>query len=82
MKCLWKYRHNVVYYRKGNVSLKDGQTFPHLHVVLSRRDYSTVGGHLFTGTLVFAFEFEIIAFEGDPFTRTFDDDTGLFLWSR
>jgi hypothetical protein len=30
-------------------------------------------------TLVFAFEFEILAFQGDPFTRTFDDDTGLFL---
>lgn len=66
---------------KGNISLKDGQPFPHLHIVLSGADYSTVGGHLFGDTLVFAFEYEIIVFEGDPFVRTFDEDTGLFLWS-
>jgi predicted DNA-binding protein with PD1-like motif len=30
----------------GNLALKDGRPFAHLHVVLSRSDFSTVGGHL------------------------------------
>ena len=66
---------------KGNISLKDNETFPHLHVVLSRSDFSTFGGHLFAGT-VYAFEFEIIPFENKPFVRKFDNDTGLFLWKE
>lgn len=66
---------------KGNISFKDNELFPHLHVVLSRRDFSAVGGHLFSGT-VYAFEFEIISFEDKPFVREFDNDTGLFLWKE
>lgn len=64
---------------KGNISFKDNEIFPHLHVVLSRRDFSAVGGHLFSGT-VYAFEFEIIPFPNMTFVREFDKDTGLFLW--
>lgn len=64
---------------KGNISLKDNQIFPHIHAIFSRVDFSTVGGHLFGGTIVYAFEFEIIAFDGQPFIREFDSDTGLFL---
>ncbi len=67
---------------KGNVSYKDGEIFPHLHAVLSRRDFSAFGGHLFHDTLVYAFEFEIIAFTGASFKRGFDEDTGLFLWTE
>lgn len=67
---------------KGNISIKDGEIFPHLHIVLSRRDFSVTGGHLYTGTPVYAFEFELISMEGEPFVREFDDDTGLFLWKR
>jgi len=66
---------------KGNISFKDNELFPHLHVVLSRMDFSAVGGHLFSGT-VYAFEFEIIPFEDKPFVREFDNDTGLFLWKE
>ena len=66
---------------KGNISLKDGQVFPHLHAVLSGRDFSAVGGHLFSAT-VYAFEFEITPFEGEPFRRVFDEETGLFLWKE
>ena len=64
---------------KGNISFKDDELFPHLHVVLSRRDFSAVGGHLFSGT-VYAFEFEIISFPNMTLVREFDKDTGLFLW--
>ncbi len=66
---------------KGNISVKENEIFPHMHVVLSGKDFSAVGGHLFAGT-VYAFEFEIIPFEGKSFVRAFDEDTGLFLWKE
>jgi predicted DNA-binding protein with PD1-like motif len=66
---------------KGNISLKENGIFPHLHAVLSRKDFSVVGGHLFAAT-VYAFEFEIIPFEEEPFKRGFDEGTGLFLWKE
>jgi predicted DNA-binding protein with PD1-like motif len=31
---------------QGNVALKDGRPFPHLHGVFGRRDFSVVGGHI------------------------------------
>ncbi|GAB6182683.1 PPC domain-containing DNA-binding protein [Thermodesulfovibrio hydrogeniphilus] len=64
---------------KGNISLKDGEPFPHVHVVLSKKDFSCIGGHLFEA-YVFAFEYEIIETDGTAFERGFDEDTGLFLW--
>jgi predicted DNA-binding protein with PD1-like motif len=66
---------------KGNISQKDNEVFPHLHAVLSKKDFSAFGGHLFSG-IVYAFEFEIIIFEEQPFTRKFDETTGLFLWKE
>jgi hypothetical protein len=66
---------------KGNISTKDDEVFPHLHAVLSKKDFSVVGGHLFAG-IVYAFEFEILVLAGKPFTREFDETTGLFLWKE
>ncbi|HMK60831.1 MAG TPA: PPC domain-containing DNA-binding protein [Dissulfurispiraceae bacterium] len=66
----------------GNISKKDGELFPHVHVVLSGRDFRAFGGHLLHDTLVYAFEYEIIPFDGKPLIRQFDKDTGLFLWKE
>ncbi|MCX8028218.1 MAG: DNA-binding protein [Thermodesulfovibrionales bacterium] len=66
----------------GNVTLKGGEIFPHIHVVLSRADFSTLGGHLFAPSKIFAFEFEIFEFVGETFKRAYDEDTGLFLLSK
>ena len=66
---------------KGNISTKDNEVFPHLHAVLSKKDFSVVGGHLFAGS-VYAFEFEILVFAGNPLVRKFDEATGLFLWKE
>ncbi len=74
--------HMEIVSLRGNISIKDGAVFPHLHAVLSRRDFSAVGGHLLPKTRVFAFEFEILPFRGEPFVRGFDETTGLFLWKR
>ncbi len=64
----------------GNVSIKDQEIFPHLHILLSRRDYSVVGGHLYEGTIVYALEYQILKLSGNGFIRHFDADTGLFIW--
>ncbi|MGE5173946.1 MAG: PPC domain-containing DNA-binding protein, partial [Betaproteobacteria bacterium] len=56
---------------KGNISIKDDAVFPHLHAILARRDFTAIGGHLLPTTYVFAFEFEIIPFTGEPFVRGF-----------
>lgn len=74
--------HMEIVSLRGNISFKDGNVFSHLHAVLSKSDYSVVGGHLLPKTLVFAFEFEIIPFEGKSFVRGFDQETGLFLWQE
>ena len=64
---------------KGNISQKDGEIFPHLHVVLSGKDFRAIGGHLLDDTLVCAGEYEIIPLEEKPFVRKFNDDMGLFI---
>ncbi len=63
----------------GNISIKDGNIFPHIHAIFSKRDFSVVGGHLFSPTIVYAFEFMIYEYFGEPFVRNFDEDTGLYL---
>ena len=65
----------------GNVSLKDGEPMVHAHVTLADREGRAYGGHLAPGTIVFACEFIIEAFEGSLLTRSYDVETGLQLWS-
>ena len=64
----------------GNVSIKDGQPFVHAHVTLTDDQGRAFGGHLAPGTVVFACEFVIEAFDGPAFDRGFDEQTGLPLW--
>ncbi len=65
----------------GNISLKDGNPFVHAHVTLADEAGKSYGGHLATGTIVFACEFIIEVFEGPAFDRGLDEETGLQLWS-
>ena len=64
----------------GNVSLKDGQVFVHAHVTLADSSGRAYGGHLAPGTIVFACECIIEAFDGPAFERVLDQETGLALW--
>ncbi len=67
----------------GNISLKDGKPFVHVHVVLSDEKGSGKGGHLIPGgTPVFACEVAIEEFEGPPLERRSDETTGLTLWPK
>jgi len=65
----------------GNISLKDGKPFVHAHITLSDESGKSYGGHLAAGTVVFACEFALEAFDGPAFNRSFDEETGLSLWS-
>ena len=69
----------------GNISLKDGKAFGHIHMTLSDTDFKCWGGHLMPGsTKVFACEFILIALDSStPFCRdTKDPETGLNLWCK
>jgi predicted DNA-binding protein with PD1-like motif len=64
----------------GNVSLKDGSPFIHAHITLADKAGNAYGGHLASGTVVFACEFILETFDGPGIRRDFDEATGLPLW--
>jgi len=64
----------------GNVSLKDGKPFVHAHVVLAAEGGQTVGGHLFSETILFAGEVHLLELTGPSLMRKYDQTTGLMLW--
>ena len=64
----------------GNVSLKDHMPFVHAHITLADKLGNAYGGHVAAGTVVFACEFILEAFDGPTFERGFDETTGLPLW--
>ena len=64
----------------GNVSLKDGKPFVHIHVTGSRADGTAVGGHLMDGTKVYMIEAYFRVLEGQAPVRELDADLGLPVW--
>ena len=64
----------------GNISLKDNHPMVHAHLTLADKDGSAYGGHLMPGTVIFACEIILQAFEGTEFERRLDKETGLPLW--
>jgi predicted DNA-binding protein with PD1-like motif len=66
----------------GNVSLKDGKPFVHMHATLADSQGGVLGGHVTTGTLVFACEVTIEELEGKALDRRLDQITGLNLWDN
>ena len=66
----------------GNISIKEGKPFPHLHISCADKDGKVLGGHLMPGTEVFAAEIMIQEFKGEKdLERIHDEKTGLMLWS-
>jgi len=64
----------------GNISLKDGEPFAHVHVVLADEAGNTKAGHLLKG-IVFAAEVHLRQLKGPKLERKYDEVTGLSLWS-
>ncbi len=61
----------------GNVSIKDGEQFIHLHALLANRDFSIIGGHLIKGK-VYVAEVIIITCNGKIERKLAFDN--LYLW--
>jgi uncharacterized protein len=73
-------QHPEILNRTGNVSIKDGNPFVHAHVTQGDDQGRAFGGHLAPGTIIFACEFVLEAFDGPELARGFDEQTGLPLW--
>ncbi|MBG0776558.1 MAG: DNA-binding protein [Desulfovibrionaceae bacterium] len=65
---------------QGNVSIRDGMPFVHLHLVLSDETFRCMGGHALPGCEIFACETVITPLAGPALVRTFDAPTRLPLW--
>lgn len=64
----------------GNVSIRDGKPFVHVHILLSDPQGKVFGGHLMAGTKLWACEAFIDEYEGEELVRGQDEETGLLLW--
>ncbi|MCD6371974.1 MAG: DNA-binding protein [Thermococcus sp.] len=62
----------------GNISLKDGESFAHIHVALGDSEGKLWGGHLVEGE-VFVAEVYIQELLGEPLERK-PQENGLTLW--
>lgn len=66
----------------GNISMKDGNPFAHIHLTVADEHGRCYGGHLVPGTEVFAGEIFIRETEMEPaLKREYDEATGLTLWA-
>jgi predicted DNA-binding protein with PD1-like motif len=64
----------------GNVSLRDGEPFIHLHLVLSGPDGAAVGGHAMEGCRAFVVEAYFRKLDGDAPVRRAVDGSTLKTW--
>jgi hypothetical protein len=52
----------------------------HAHIVLGDLEGKTIGGHLFSETILYAGEIDLQELTGNPLKRAHDHTTGLMLW--
>ena len=64
----------------GNISIRNGETFFHLHVALAREDNSAIGGHLKNATVHNTIEGVIMKLSQIKLTR--DSGTGILNVSK
>ncbi len=65
----------------GNISLKDGRSFVHAHLVISDRQGRAWGGHLLPGCRIFVAEVVVLSLEGPKRERLPQPElSGLGLW--
>ena len=63
----------------GNISIKNGKPFVHVHAVLADKDGNTKAGHLFEG-IVFVAEIHLCELRGARLERKYNEATNLSLW--
>ena len=62
----------------GNLSMRDGKNFLHMHISAGLPDFSVVGGHFFCGTVTATVEAFVRPF-GTSIQRSFNQGIGLYL---
>jgi uncharacterized protein len=62
----------------GNIAVVDGGPFPHVHGVFGRRDFSTIGGHVFEAVVSVTLELTVLT-ASDPIHRQAVDFCDLKL---
>ena len=62
----------------GNITLKDGEPFPHIHISVANEDCKAFGGHLNEAIISATFE-GVMQIMDDEIHREFNEDLGLAL---
>ncbi len=62
----------------GNIAVKEGRAFPHVHAVLGTREFQALAGHLFEATVAATCELTIRPLPGIVMRKK-DEKTGLWL---
>ncbi len=62
----------------GNISLKDGAPFAHIHVTIGDSDYKVYGGHLFSAIVAVTGEIELRRVDA-PLERKYTADLNMAL---
>ena len=62
----------------GNITLKDGEPFPHIHISVANEDCKAFGGHLNEAIISATFE-GIMQIMDHEINREFNEDLGLAL---
>jgi uncharacterized protein len=64
----------------GNLSIRDGQPFIHLHLTVANRDGSCMGGHAMEGCRTFVLEAYLRELGGEPPVRQDVEGMPLKVW--
>ena len=64
----------------GNIVFVDGEPVVHIHIILGKPDYSTVGGHLMKGKVSVTGEIFVFPADIPQLTRQESAEFGLKLW--
>ncbi len=62
----------------GNITLKDGKPFPHIHISVANEECKSFGGHLNEATISATFE-GVMTIMDHEIHREFNEDLGLAL---
>tara|TARA_Y100001970_G_scaffold215055_1_gene263008 strand:+ start:33 stop:461 length:429 start_codon:yes stop_codon:yes gene_type:complete len=63
----------------GNIALKDGNPFVHIHINMSDENFDVIGGHLFRAVTAASAEV-IVLLDNQYIKRELDQKVGLYLW--
>ena len=63
----------------GNIALKDGNPFVHIHINMSDENFDVIGGHLFSAVTAASAEV-IVLLDNQYIKRELDQKVGLYLW--